>query len=88
MYRGALYTDNLNCVDNLAILPQPEIPEHTLKITEDAIAFVTPPRPLVLDRTQPLAGDVEQPLWDKFVQSIDAMKRPKGNMWGGLLEEY
>ncbi len=86
MVRGSLYTDLLSCKDNLALLPQPEIPAATMRLIEEANAFVVPPRPLVLDRSKPLAGKEKHPLWDKFVSSINSFGRKRGNKAQGSVD--
>jgi hypothetical protein len=73
--RGALFTDMLQCKDNLAIVPQPFIPEATMSVMREATALFPPPRPLVLDRSRPLAGKERDPQWDRFVKAVQGFQR-------------
>jgi hypothetical protein len=86
MFRGHLYTDMLKSADNLAIIPHPPVPETTMAIIKDAIAFVNPTRPLVLDRSKPMAGKDRHPLWDKFVGAVASFKRKQGNKAKGSVD--
>ncbi len=85
MLRGSLYTDMLACKDNLAIMPQPEIPESTMQLIEQAIAFCVPPRAHVLDKSMPLAGK-SNPLWDKYVSAVASFGRTQGNKAVGSVD--
>ena len=73
--RGALYTDMLQQKSNVAIIPQPNIPEQTMQIMQEATALFPPPRALILDKSKPLAGKEKDPLWDKFVTTIKSFQR-------------
>ena len=73
--RGAFFTDMLQQKDNLVIIPQPTIPEQTMQIMREAISLFPPPRPLVLDKTKPLAGQAKHPLWDKFIGAVKKFGR-------------
>ncbi|MBX9637294.1 MAG: hypothetical protein K2Q45_07065 [Nitrosomonas sp.] len=73
--RGILYTDMLQQKENFVIIPQPNIPEQTMQIMQEATALFPPPRALVLDRSKPLAGKEKHPLWDKFVSTVKSFQR-------------
>ncbi len=88
MSRGALFIDLIRGKDTLAISPQPPIPEPTMRLMEEANAFVCPPRPLVLDRKKPIAGAGKHAPWDKFVSTVASFGRPKGNKAAGSVKFY
>lgn len=73
--RGALYTDMLQQKPNVVMIPQPNIPEQTMQIMQEATSLFPPPRALVLDKSKPLAGKERDPLWDKFVTTIKSFQR-------------
>jgi len=73
--RGAFFTDMLQQKENLVVIPQPVIPEQTMQIMREAISLFPPPRPLVLDKTKPLAGLAKHPEWEKFVKAVKSFNR-------------
>lgn len=87
MWRGHLFTDLIRCADNFAVMPKPEIPESTMAIIREANAFSSPPRPLVIDRTKPMAGKDKHPLFDKFVNAVASFKRKQGNKAAGSVDK-
>jgi hypothetical protein len=76
--RGALFTDTITCNPNLAIIPHPPVPPTIMQLIREALAFNEPARPLVIDRTKPLAGPEKHPLWDELVNAVAGMKRKQG----------
>lgn len=76
MTRGVLFTDSLAGTNTLAIMPQPPMPPAVLAIVKEALAFRPPHRALILDERAPLEGPAADPLLDRFVQAIKALKRP------------
>lgn len=88
MVRGALFTDVIHAKEDFAVMPMPVIPDSTMAIIEEAIAFACPPKPLVLDKSKPMAGAGPHPVWDKFVNTVASFNRPKGNKAKGSLNFY
>jgi hypothetical protein len=75
MIRGCLFVDMINKKDNLAIMPQPIMPEEVMQYINEATPLRPPPRPLVLDHSKPKAGLEKNADLDKFVAAVKGMKR-------------
>lgn len=88
MVRGALFTDVIQAKDDFAVMPMPVVPDSTMAIIEEAIAFACPPKPLVLDKSRPIAGNCTHPVWDKFVGTVASFKRAKGSKAKGSVNFY
>jgi len=75
MCRGSLFTDMLSASDKMAFMPQPIMAKSTMRIIREANALNPPPRPLILDETQPMAGDDKHPVLEAFVKHVKSLNR-------------
>jgi hypothetical protein len=73
MTRGAYYTDMLAGKDTLRVMPQPPMPPAVQEAVRAAVALRPPHRDLVLDTPR----TAREPLLDRFVAGVQALKRPR-----------
>jgi hypothetical protein len=85
MVRGVLYTDMLCDSDKMALMPQPSMSAQMMGIIKEANSLRPPPRPLVLDPNQPMAGDMPYAPLESFVKAVKSMKR-SGNKARGSVD--
>ncbi len=88
MVRGHLFTDMITNADNLAIIPQPIIPEQTMAVIREAISLRPPPRAHILDHSKPKAGPEKNADLDRFVSTVKQLNRraPIGTRAAGPID--
>lgn len=75
MCRGVLYTDMLKGSEKMAFMPQPIMAASTMSIIREANALNPPARPLILDKSKPMAGEDCHPVLESFVRHVKSLGR-------------
>lgn len=73
--RGCLFEDLVNGRDNVALLPQPPVPQPVMAMIGEAVALRPPARPLEFHADRKVAGPARDPHWDRYVAAVKGMKR-------------
>jgi hypothetical protein len=73
--RGVRFVDLVTNSPRVALIPHPSMSDEVMDIVKEAITLRPPPRALVLDHSKPMSGAIRDPLLDRYVTEVKALKR-------------
>lgn len=73
--RGATFVDIVNQHENFALIPCEPIPQPIMNVMHESVALRAPPRPYILNKSNPMSGVEKHPLLEKLKSRVHGFNR-------------